>query len=135
MVSKRLQKQTPNNFSYPNPLRWVGFFFASPLLPLCKVAEIRKATTPLSLQVNLFFLSRTQKKVLDISHRILYIKLNLTKGKNDMTNLTEAYLYAQSNGVDLNREIAMEELFKTKLGDFMDAVSYTHLTLPTKRIV
>ena len=40
-----------------------------------------------------------------------------------MTNLTEAYLYAQSNGVDLNREIAMEELFKTKLGDFMDQLN------------
>ena len=40
-----------------------------------------------------------------------------------MTNLTEAYKYAQSNGVDLNREIAMEELFKTKLGDFMDQLN------------
>lgn len=40
-----------------------------------------------------------------------------------MTNLTEAYNYARSNGVDLNREIAMEELFKTKLGDFMDELN------------
>ena len=40
-----------------------------------------------------------------------------------MTNLIEAYKYAQSNGVDLNREIAMEELFKTKLGDFMDELN------------
>ena len=40
-----------------------------------------------------------------------------------MTNLTEAYLYAQSNGVDLNREIAMEELFKTKLWDFMEELN------------
>ena len=40
-----------------------------------------------------------------------------------MTNLTEAYLYAQSNGVDLNREIAIEELFKTKLGYFMDELN------------
>tara|TARA_R100000781_G_scaffold102737_1_gene66276 strand:- start:248 stop:493 length:246 start_codon:yes stop_codon:yes gene_type:complete len=61
--------------------------------------------------------------VLDLSHRILYIKLNLTKGKNVMTNLTEAYKYAQSNGVDLNREMAIEELFKTKLGDFMDELN------------
>ena len=64
MVSRNLQKQPPNNFSYPDPLRWVWFFFVWTLLPLCKVAEIRKATTPLSLQVNLFFLSRTQKKFL-----------------------------------------------------------------------
>ena len=44
-----------------------------------------------------------------------------------MTNLTEAYKYAQSNGVDLHREIAMEELFKTKLGDFMDELFKTKL--------
>lgn len=40
-----------------------------------------------------------------------------------MTNLTEAYNYARSNGVDLHREMAMEELFKTKLGDFMDELN------------
>tara|TARA_R100000278_G_scaffold83654_1_gene64146 strand:- start:17 stop:199 length:183 start_codon:yes stop_codon:yes gene_type:complete len=40
-----------------------------------------------------------------------------------MTNLTEAYNYARSNGVDLNREIAMEELFKTKLWDFMEELN------------
>ena len=40
-----------------------------------------------------------------------------------MTNLTEAYNYARSNGDDLHREMAMEELFKTKLGDFMDELN------------
>ena len=40
-----------------------------------------------------------------------------------MTNLTEAYNYARSNGVDLHRAIAIEELFKTKLGDFMDELN------------
>jgi len=35
----------------------------------------------------------------------------------------DAYNFARSNGVDLHREIAMEELFKTKLGDFMDELN------------
>tara|TARA_R100000426_G_scaffold23631_1_gene20461 strand:+ start:504 stop:671 length:168 start_codon:yes stop_codon:yes gene_type:complete len=31
--------------------------------------------------------------------------------------------FARSNGVDMDREVAIEELFQTKLGDFMEELS------------
>ena len=35
----------------------------------------------------------------------------------------DAYNFARSNGVDMDREVAIEELFQTKLGDFMEELS------------
>jgi len=35
----------------------------------------------------------------------------------------DAYNFARSNGVDMDREVAIEKLFQTKLGDFMEELS------------
>tara|TARA_B100000886_G_C20418908_1_gene490538 strand:+ start:695 stop:880 length:186 start_codon:yes stop_codon:yes gene_type:complete len=35
----------------------------------------------------------------------------------------DAYNFARSNGVDMDREVAIEELFQASLGDFMEELS------------
>ena len=78
-------------------------------------------------------------RVLSCKHKVVVVEVDFTPG--DMATLLDVEPRSLVDGVELGVQRVPRESFDVLTGGFpneqvtYDAVSYTHLTLPTKRIV